>query len=46
VLRVGEGIAKVREAAALVALAEWLTPALTLGRAYALAWDAAKAAKG
>jgi ATP-dependent helicase/nuclease subunit A len=46
VLRVGEGIAKVREAAALVALAEWLTPALTLGRAYALAWDAAKAREG
>jgi len=46
VLRVGEGIAKVREAAALVALAAWLTPALALGRAYALAWDAAKAREG
>jgi ATP-dependent helicase/nuclease subunit A len=46
VLRVGEGIAKVREMAALVALAQWLTPALTLGRAYALAWEEAKAREG
>lgn len=46
VLRVGEGIAAVREMAALVALAEWLTPALHLGRAYALAWDEAKAREG
>jgi ATP-dependent helicase/nuclease subunit A len=46
VLRVGEGIARVREMATLVALADWLTPALTLGRAYALAWDQAKAREG
>ncbi|MDE1917389.1 MAG: double-strand break repair helicase AddA [Sphingomonadales bacterium] len=46
VARVGEGIAQVREMATLLALAQWLTPALTLGRAYALAWDEAKAREG
>jgi ATP-dependent helicase/nuclease subunit A len=46
VLRVGEGIARVREMATLLALAQWLAPALTLGRAYALAWDEAKAREG
>ncbi|MEO0863005.1 MAG: hypothetical protein AAFY39_00185, partial [Pseudomonadota bacterium] len=29
-----------------IALADWLEPALALGRAYALAWDAAKARDG
>ncbi len=44
--RVGEYILAVREAAALIALAGWLTPALELGRAYALAWEEAKAREG
>jgi ATP-dependent helicase/nuclease subunit A len=37
---------QIRERRALVALAEWLAPALELGRAYALAWDAAKQREG
>jgi ATP-dependent helicase/nuclease subunit A len=37
---------KVREMRTLLTLAEWLTPALTLGRAFALAWDAAKEREG
>jgi ATP-dependent helicase/nuclease subunit A len=36
----------VREQAALLALAELLVPALTVGRRFALAWDAAKAREG
>ena len=42
VARVQECLEAVREARALLALAEWLTPALELGRAFALAWDEAK----
>ncbi len=44
--RVIECIAKVRAAAALLALAERLVPALRLGRAFALAWDEAKQREG
>ncbi len=44
--RVAESIARVRELAALIALAEWLTPALRLGRAFALKWDEAKRREG
>ncbi|MBS0475200.1 MAG: double-strand break repair helicase AddA, partial [Proteobacteria bacterium] len=36
----------VRERQALVALVGWLTPALELGRRFALAWDEAKARAG
>lgn len=36
----------VRERQALVALVAWLTPALELGRKFALAWDEAKARAG
>ena len=36
----------IRDQRALVALAEWLAPALELGRAYALAWEEAKAREG
>lgn len=36
----------VRERVALLGLAERMVPALTLGRAFALAWDAAKAREG
>ncbi|MCW1384832.1 double-strand break repair helicase AddA [Novosphingobium sp. KCTC 2891] len=39
-------IEAVRERRALVALAERLAPALTLGRRFALAWDEAKAREG
>ena len=44
--RVAACIAAVRERTALLALAKWLTPALTLGRDFALAWDEAKAREG
>ncbi|MFA7586668.1 MAG: double-strand break repair helicase AddA, partial [Novosphingobium sp.] len=36
----------VREVQAMIALADWLTPALSLGRAFALAWEEAKARDG
>ena len=36
----------VRERRVLLELAEWLAPALELGRKFALAWDAAKASAG
>ena len=36
----------VRDRQVLLALAEWLTPALELGRKFALAWDEAKARAG
>ena len=39
-------ISAVLERRALLDLAEWLAPALTLGRAFALAWGAAKAREG
>ena len=45
-LRLGEAMAAIRAARNLLALAGWLTPALSLGRAYALAWDEAKAREG
>ena len=44
--RVGLAIEAVRQARAGVVLAGWLAPALELGRAYALAWDEAKAREG
>jgi len=44
--RVRECIAKVRELQALLDLADWLTPALELGRKFALAWDEAKTREG
>ena len=43
---VGECIAKAREMACLLALADRLVPALRLGRAFALAWDEAKQREG
>jgi len=46
VARVAGFIGAVRERKVLLELAEWLTPALTLGRAFALAWDEAKAREG
>ncbi len=46
VARVAECIAAVRERKAMLELADWLTPALTLGRAFALAWEDAKAREG
>ncbi len=44
--RVSEAMRPIREARALLALADWLAPGLTLGRAFALAWDEAKAREG
>jgi ATP-dependent helicase/nuclease subunit A len=44
--RVRGCIEAVREQVALCALAEMLAPALTVGRRFALAWDAAKAREG
>ncbi|MES2494324.1 MAG: double-strand break repair helicase AddA [Pseudomonadota bacterium] len=44
--RVCSCIAAVRERKGLLALAEWLTPALLLGREFALAWHDAKAREG
>jgi ATP-dependent helicase/nuclease subunit A len=44
--RVGDCIAKAREMACLLGLADRLVPALRLGRAFALAWDEAKAREG
>ena len=46
VARVGPSIAAVRERRNLLGLASWLAPTLELGRAYALAWDEAKAREG
>ena len=46
VAQVAESIARVRELAGLLALAEWLVPALRLGRAFALKWDEAKRREG
>jgi ATP-dependent helicase/nuclease subunit A len=45
-LRVALHIDAVKARRALVALAQWLSPALELGRAYALAWEEAKAREG
>ena len=44
--RVRESIRAVVHFRSLLALAEWLAPALELGRAYALAWEEAKAREG
>lgn len=44
--RVIASIGQVRERQALVALADLLDPALTLGRRFALAWEAAKKREG
>ena len=44
--RVGLGIEAIRQARAGIRLVQWLAPALELGRAYALAWDEAKAREG
>ena len=44
--RVGERIALVVQFKALLALVEWLTPALELGRKFALAWEDAKNREG
>ncbi len=46
ILRVAASISAVREMRTLLQLAGWLTPALTLGRAFALAWDEAKLREG
>jgi ATP-dependent helicase/nuclease subunit A len=43
---VADCIAKARETACLLALADRLVPALRLGRAFALAWDEAKQREG
>ncbi len=44
--RVAESLLRVRELQALLDLAEWLTPALELGRTFALEWDEAKKREG
>ncbi len=44
--RIGACIEAVRARRALLDLAGWLAPALELGRAFALAWDEAKAREG
>ncbi|GAA4036869.1 double-strand break repair helicase AddA [Parerythrobacter jejuensis] len=44
--RVGAAIATIREQLALLALAEFLVPALTLGRKFALAWQDRKERDG
>jgi ATP-dependent helicase/nuclease subunit A len=46
VLAVLESVLAIRRRRMLLELAGWLTPALTLGRKFALAWDAAKAREG
>ena len=44
--RVRENLAAIEQQARLLALAEWLAPALALGRSFALAWDEAKTREG
>ena len=44
--RVAACLAAVQERQAMLALADWLAPALELGRAFALAWDEAKRREG
>ncbi len=46
VARVAACIGAARELQILLTLAEWLTPALALGRKFALAWDEAKTREG
>jgi len=44
--QVAASLLEVREFQSMLALAEWLVPALRLGRAFALAWDDAKKREG
>lgn len=44
--RIGAAIETIRQQHQLIALSEWLAPALELGRGFALAWDEAKAREG
>ncbi|GMN12417.1 double-strand break repair helicase AddA [Altererythrobacter sp. MTPC7] len=44
--RVRENLAAIEQQARLLALAEWLAPALALGRSFALAWEEAKTREG
>jgi len=46
IARVGERITEVAQFKALLGLAKWLLPALTLGRKFALAWEDAKNREG
>ncbi|AZI34855.1 double-strand break repair helicase AddA [Caenibius tardaugens NBRC 16725] len=46
VARVADSVQRVRDMLALVDLADFLAPALTLGRTFALAWDEAKTREG
>lgn len=46
IAQVQECLIAVQEKRALLELAEWLTPALTVGRKFALAWDEAKTREG
>ncbi len=46
ILRVKDSLDAVLECRALLRLAEWLTPALELGRSFALAWAEAKSREG
>ncbi len=46
ILRAADCIRAIRERRTLIELAERLTPALTLGRRFAIAWDAAKQREG
>ncbi len=46
ILRVATSLGAVFERRAMLRLAEWLTPALELGRQFALAWDEAKKREG
>lgn len=46
VVRVAESIQRVRDRAALIDLADFLTPALALGRTFSLAWEQAKEREG
>ncbi len=46
ILRVAESLGAVFERRAMLRLAEWLTPALELGRQFALAWNEAKNREG
>ncbi|WP_120075548.1 double-strand break repair helicase AddA [Aurantiacibacter odishensis] len=44
--RVGECLAAIREQAVLLDLVDYITPALEVGRKFAIAWDDAKAREG
>ena len=45
-MRVRDALADIDKRARLLALADWLAPALELGRTFALAWEEAKARQG